>query len=96
MDFDLGHFADARHVVVVEVGLLDAAAIDGDGVFHQCRQRVDGRAFHLRNNSGGIDGAAAIDGIDDAVDADLALLDADFRDRCSVGLEGIISGDAAR
>src|SRR5260221_13144895 len=72
--FDLGHFAHARHVVVVEVGLLDAAAIDGDGVFHHSRERVDGGAFYLGYNSAGIAGAAALDGEYNAMRATLPLV----------------------
>src|ERR1700726_3835744 len=95
VDFDLRHFAHARHVVVVEVGLLHAAVIDGDGIFHHRGQRVHGGAFNLRYDSGGIHRAAAIDGVDDAMHAYLALFHADLGDRRRVRLEGKISGDAA-
>ena len=44
------------------------------------------------HDPGGIDWAAAIDGIDDAMDADLAVLDAGFGYGGGVGLEGKISG----
>src|SRR5882724_6258320 len=39
--FDLRSLVDARHLVVVEIGLLDAAAIDGDGVVQRGGEAVD-------------------------------------------------------
>jgi len=83
------------HVVIVEIGLDDAAAVDGDGVFGHCGERVDGGAFYLSDDAGRIDWAAAIDGVNDAMDLDLALLDAHLGNRRGVRLEGKISGDAA-
>src|SRR5579859_1442803 len=68
VDLDFGHLVDAGHVVIVEIGLLDAAAVDGDGVFHHGGESVDGGAFHLGDNTGGIYRAAAINGVDDAMD----------------------------
>src|SRR5258708_4040572 len=96
MHFDLGHFAHARHVVIIEVGLLHAAVIDGDGVLHDRGQGVNGRALRLRDNSAGIDRATEVDGVHQAVHAHLPLRDADFRDRGGVRLERVVSRDAAR
>jgi hypothetical protein len=35
-DLDLGHLVDAHHVVAVEIGLLDRAAIDRDFAVQRC------------------------------------------------------------
>jgi hypothetical protein len=96
VNFDLWSFVDARHLIVVEIGLQHAAAVDGDGVFHEGGDAVDGRAFDLRSDAVGIDGAAAVDGVNDAMHMDLAVFDTDFGDARGVGLEGKISGDAAK
>ena len=73
VNFDFRSFVDARHLVIVEVGLFDAAFVDGDRIFHEGGDTIDGGAFDLRFDSVGIDGAAAIDGVDDALDVELAV-----------------------
>src|SRR4029077_1392041 len=95
VNFDSWRFVDAGHLVVVEIGLLDAAAVDGDGVVQGCGEAVDGGAFHLGGDAGGIDGTAAVNGIHDAVNFNVAVFDADFGDACGVGLERIVAGDSA-
>ena len=68
VDFDFRNFLHAGHLVIVEVGLHDPAAIDGDGIFGHGGEGVDGGAFYLGYDPGGIDRAAAIDGVYDAMD----------------------------
>src|SRR5580658_9955027 len=51
VDFDGRSFVHAEHVVVVEIGLHDAAAFDRDGVLERGGEGVDGGAFDLRANA---------------------------------------------
>src|SRR5436305_4359560 len=95
VDFGERSLADAWHAVVVEVGLLDAAILDGNGVMQRGGEAIDCGAFDLRAHPVGIDGPAAIHRIDQAVDFYGAILDAGFRDGGGVGIEGIERGDAA-
>ena len=58
------------------------------------RKAIDGRAFHLRADSFRIDGAAAIDRVNEAVHLHGPVLHARFRDRRSVGVKRIKRCDA--
>src|SRR6266403_3860717 len=95
VDFRLGRVFDARHLVVVKVGLLDAAILDGDGVMHSGGQAVDGGAFDLRADAIWIDGPSATHGINKTVHLYGAVLDADFGDSGGVGIERIKRGNTA-
>src|SRR5215468_1613501 len=57
---DLGHFGDAHRVVVIEVGLLDAAVFDGALLIEQRGQAVHERARHLPVDLGWVDGVGWI------------------------------------
>src|SRR4029079_4013740 len=74
MDFDDRRFVDPQHAIVVEIALLDAAALEGNFAPQGCAQAKNNAAFDLRNDRVGIDHLAAIDGADDAPDFDLAFL----------------------
>src|SRR6266852_6766692 len=93
VNFRSRSLVDARHLVVVEIGLLDAAILDRDGVVQSGRKTVDGGAFDLRADAVRIDGTAAIHGINETVHLDGAVLDAGFRNGGCVGIERIKCGD---
>src|SRR5882724_8625655 len=95
MDFRLRSLFDAWHSVIVKVGLLDAALLDGDGVMQSGGQAVDGGAFDLRADAIWIDGPSAIHGINKTVHLYGAVLDADFGDSGGVGIERIKRGNTA-
>src|SRR5438093_13728069 len=48
VDFRFRSLDHERHFVVVEVRLLDAPVLDGDGVVQSGGKAIDGGAFHLR------------------------------------------------
>src|SRR5882724_1519126 len=58
---DLGRLVDPQHLVVVEVGLLHAPAVEGDLTVKGRGERVDGAALHLRLHLVRIDGDATVD-----------------------------------
>src|SRR5260370_333772 len=59
VDFRLRSFAHARHFVIVEIGLLDAAILDGNGIVQSGGETVDGRTLDLSSNAVRINAAAA-------------------------------------
>src|SRR6266446_7391103 len=65
---DLGHLRDAHRVVVIEVGLLDAAVLDGALLVEQGGEAKDEGAGDLPFDLGRVDRMAGISGSDDAVD----------------------------
>src|SRR5882757_5978165 len=95
MNFRFRRLFDARHLVVVEIGLLDAAILDGDGVVQSGGKAVDGGAFDLRADALRIDGTAAVHGINKTMYLNGAVFDTGFGDSSGVGLKGIKRGDAA-
>ena len=66
VNLDLRRLVDAQHAVVVEVGLLDAALVDGDLAIERGGQAEDQPALELRHDGIGIDGDAGIDRAGDA------------------------------
>src|SRR5207249_11763994 len=48
VDLDDRHFVDPQHGIVVEVALLHAALVDGDGAIKRGAETVDDAALHLR------------------------------------------------
>src|SRR5262245_40805901 len=58
--FDLGHLRDAHRVVGVEIGLLDAAVLDGALLIEQRGQAVDERARDLPIDLRRVDGVGRI------------------------------------
>ncbi len=61
MNLDLRRLVDAQHAVVVEIGLLHAALVDGDLAIERRRQAENQSAFELRHDGIGIDGNPGID-----------------------------------
>src|SRR5260221_3803705 len=87
VDFRHWSCTHPRHLVIVEIRLLNTASLDGDGVMQSRRKAIDGRTFHLRADSFRIDGAAAIDRVNEAVHLHGPVLHARFRkDRKSTRL----------
>src|ERR1700716_775908 len=76
----LRHLADAHRIVGIEVGLLDAAVLNGAPAIEQRRQAVDKRAGNLAFDLRRIDDIARVGGGNDAMHLDLvAIDDRDFR-----------------
>ena len=73
MHLDRRHLVDAQRRVVVEVRLLDDAVLERDRAVQRGGQAEADAAFHLRADDVGVDRDAAIDGADDAVDAEAAV-----------------------
>src|SRR5262245_24827054 len=65
IDVDLRRLVDAQHSVVAEVGLLDAAVLDGDLAIERGRKAEYDAALHLRANGVWIDLDSTIDGAPD-------------------------------
>src|SRR3989442_11651411 len=65
--FHVGHLVDAKHVIIIEITLLHAAAIDGDLALESSRESVHNAALHLSFNRGRIDDAATVDGANHAM-----------------------------
>src|SRR6266566_6632986 len=76
--FDLRHLGDAHRVVIIEVGLLDAAVLDGAFLIEQRGQTVDERACDLPLDLSWIDAVSRIGGGNNAVNLDLVAVDRDF------------------
>ena len=95
MDFCFGSRADARHLVIVEIRLLDAAILDGDGIVQGGGKPVDRGAFHLRADAVRINGTATIHGVNETVQLHGPIFDAGFRDGGGVGIERKKCGDAS-
>src|SRR5262245_12890039 len=95
-DVDSRHLVDAQHPVVAEVGLLDAAVLDGDLAVKGGRQAEDDAALHLRANNVGIhldstvDGAPGLGWIHGAI-----LVDNDLHDLRDKAAETDAERDAA-
>ena len=73
MDLDYGHLVDPQRVVVVEVGLDDAAAVDGNSLAQYRTQAKHDSALHLLLNDGGIHDDSAIDRAGHLVHLQLAV-----------------------
>src|SRR3989442_794145 len=93
--FGLRRFRDARHFVIAEIGLLDAAALDGNGVVESGREAVNRGALDLGAHAVGVHGPAAVHGVDEAMDADLAIDDVGLGDYRRITIEREITGDPA-
>ena len=74
MHFDLGHFVDAQHAIIVEVRLTHAAALDGDFAPQGRGQAEDQATLQLRDDSNGIDRNAGVDRRSYPAQMDLAVL----------------------
>src|SRR6516162_9704713 len=85
--FDLRHLGDAHRVVVIEVGLLDAAVLDGAFLIEQRGQAVHERARDLPLDLSWIDSVSRIGGGNNAMNLDLVAVDRDF------GAGGHITGE---
>jgi hypothetical protein len=57
----------AQHFVIVEVALLDAPILDGNGALQGGREAKIDSAFHLRLHAAGVDSLATIDCADDSL-----------------------------
>src|SRR2546428_4789307 len=95
VDFGLRSFADTRHLVVVEIRLLDAASADGNSVVQSGRDAVYRGALDLSAYALRIERTAAIHGVNQSLHLHAAVLDADFGDSGCVAFKGIVSRDAA-
>src|SRR4051794_11125974 len=74
VDLDGRRLIDAQDLVSIEVGLLDTAIFESDLAIERRRDAEDDRALDLRPDGIGIDDGAAVDGTDDAADADCTIL----------------------
>lgn len=74
MDGNLRHFVDAQHAIVPEVGLLDAAILDGDLTMKCAGQPEHDAALHLRANRIGVHLDAAVDDAPDVGRLDCPFL----------------------
>src|SRR5712692_6152750 len=94
VNFDRRSFVHANHFIVVEIGLHDAPALDGDGVLERGSQSIDGGALHLGANAIGIDGAAAIHGTNQTIDLERSARGGNIRDRRYISLKRVEAGNA--
>src|SRR6266849_9190717 len=93
---DLRHFAHAQHPVVVEVRLLDAAALERDLAVEGRGEAVDDRALDLALDDVGIYRHAAVHRCHDAMYLWRSVgTDRDLRDLRAPTAEGKHYGDAA-
>src|SRR5262249_19830898 len=76
--FDLPPPRGAHRVLIIEVGLLDAAVLDGAFLIEQRGQTVDERACDLPLDLSWIDAVSRICGGNNAVNLDLVAVDRDF------------------
>ncbi len=74
MDLDGRYLIHAEHSVSVEVGLLDAAVLQGDLTIEGGRDAEDDRALNLRLHGIGVDDRTAVDRADDTPDANRPIL----------------------
>ena len=74
MHFDLGHFINAQHAIIVEVRLAHPAALDGDFAPQRRGQTKDQATLQLRDDSIGIDRNAGVDRRSYPAQMDLAVL----------------------
>src|SRR6202035_3382366 len=96
VDLDGRRLVDAKHLVGVEVSLLDPAVLQRDLAMERRRDAEVDRALDLRLDGIGIDHSAAIDRADDAPDANrLVLRPFDFGNLRHIGREDQLDGDAA-
>src|SRR5580700_4193602 len=93
--FDLGHLANAGRLVVVKVALLDHAFVQGDPVAQDHGQPEPDRSLELRGDHIGVDGDAAVDRADDAVNLDLGRRSGDLGDHGYARVERVVVGEAA-
>ena len=92
----LGGVGHLQHGIGVEIGLLDGAVLDRDGVAERGGEAVDHAALHLHLDEARVDDMAAIHRDRDPLDLDLALgADGDLGDFGHDGAEGFMDGDAA-
>src|SRR5216684_1587856 len=89
VNFDWRSFVHANHFIVVEIGLHDAPALDGDGVLERGGERINRGALHLGANAIRIDGATAIHGTNQTIDLERSARGGNIRDRCYISLKRI-------
>src|SRR5207253_3185871 len=68
------HFVDPQHGIVVEVALLHAALVDGDGAIKRGAETIDDAALHLRYHLIRVYVHAAVDGANYPVNTHFAGL----------------------
>src|SRR6516162_7295622 len=96
MDLDCWRLVYARHLVAVEVGLLDAAVLQGDFAMERRRDAEDDRALDLRLDGVGVDDGAAIDCADDAPYPHRSVLrHLNLCDVSHIGREYVLERDAS-
>ena len=72
MDLDCRRFIDAKHLVTVEVCLLNTSVLKRNLAIECGRDTKDCRALNLRLDRIGIDRGAAVDSTDNAPDTNIA------------------------
>jgi hypothetical protein len=92
MHLDHRRFIYPGHVVLMEIALLDASALDGDFAFHRRAESEDDGAADLLLHDGGIDNLAAIGGADCPMNFQLALRHGDFGNLGCVAADVIDDG----
>src|SRR5258708_35562822 len=96
MDLDDRHLGLAQNLIGVEIALLDPPILERDLAVERGGEAEYDGALHLHLDAARIDDMAAIDGADDPLDAQLALLaDADLGDFADDRTEGLLGGHAA-
>src|SRR5450755_1814072 len=96
MNLDRGRLVHAKHLVAVEVGLLDTAVLERDLTMKCGRDAEDNRTLNLRPYGIGVDHGATVHCADDAPDTNRAILRYfNFGNLRHVGPEDELKGDAA-
>src|SRR5215475_9485666 len=93
--FNQRHLIHAKRFVIVEVGLLDSAAIDRDFSSQRSAQAIHDSALDLLYHDVGIYDVPAIDSANDAMHPDLSFIDRDLGDLRIEAAEIIDDGNTA-
>ena len=94
MNFDLRHLVDPEHIVLMEVALLHAAAVDRDRPFQRRRETECDAALNLLLDAGGIHYLAAIHRADHAMDPEFPCFHGYLRDLRRKAADIVGEGDA--
>src|SRR5215471_9616060 len=96
MDLDGWRLVYSQHLVAIEVGLLDAAVLQGDLAMERRRDAENDRALDLRLDGVGIDDGTAINCADDAPYPHRSVLrHLNLGDVSHIGREYVLKRDAS-
>ena len=96
VDFDLGHVRNPQHRIIIEIGLLHLAVLDGDFVVERRSEPEHHATFDLRSHQIRVNDLAAIHRDDDPVHVQGSVFcDCHFRDVRHIAAESVEASNAA-